>query len=202
MKVSVRPSKIIGERGLFADINIQKGEYICVLPIDYLQIGEKWYTVHNDNKGPINFRYGIACDLVVPNSDNNISILDTFMNFITSPRIKTRSSIRIGLTGVSNHEIIDEKFIGHMINDYIDMSLLDKQKYNQLSVLHENIEIDSDLEIFDSSKGKILGLRVSAKKYIRKDEELFFSYGVDYWKNYSGIGCFEINPVIYPISLS
>jgi len=201
MKVLVGESKIKGERGLFASTNIKRGEYVCALPIDYLKISSKWYSLNPKDTGPINFRYGIQCDLVVPQSDKNVSVLGTFVNFLTSPRIITRSSLRIGLSGVSNPNRLEHDFLGHMMNDYVDMSLLDKHRYEQLSLPHENVEVDGDLEIFNSPTGLRLGLRVVAKRNIRRGEELFFSYGVDYWKNYSGPEKIEINPPIEYIQL-
>lgn len=189
-KVYVKNSQIIGERGLFANQSFHKGDYICILPIDYLKIGDNWYTLQEDNKGPINFRYGIKVDLIVPKSDINISVYDTFINFLKQCSKVTRSSICIELVGVSNHDKIENNFLGHMINDYTDMSLLDKQKYNKISTFHENVDVSSELELFEGNR---LGLKVFAKRYIHKDEELFFNYGVDYWKNYSGQGKFEVS---------
>jgi len=68
-----------------------------------------------------------------------------------------------------------------MINDYVDMSFLDHNKYLQLSSSYENVFVDSKLRMFD----KRLGLKIYASKFIKKDKELYFMYGTNYWEKYS-----------------
>ena len=90
------------------------------------------------------------------------------------------------LSAISNFNRIEGNFIGHMINDYVDMSFLDQNKYLQLSTAHENVTVDSKIHMYEF---KSLGLRIHASKNIRKDSELFFMYGVTYWEKYS-------NPIV------
>jgi hypothetical protein len=50
-----------------------------------------------------------------------------------------------------------------------------------------NVRVSSKLRIFkDSSDKKRLGLKVISTKDIKKNSELYLSYGSDYWKKYSG----------------
>lgn len=159
MKVCVKKSN--NGNGLFCTENINKGEIVCILPIDYYKRknDSKWYTIEEINKGPINLRYAIKCG-----------------NFI----------------GVSNHNRIENEFIGHMINDYIDMSLVNKNKYEILSSIHENVEVEDSINKYNNR----LGLKVISKRNIKKDEEIFFSYGVEYWKEYSSNKNYEITTVV------
>mgnify|MGYP000032173283 CR=1 FL=1 len=91
-----------------------------------------------------------------------------------------------------------------MINDSVDMSIMNKNRYENISNRGENITIETDIEIFKNEETgvKRLGLRVIAKRLIKKNEELCFTYGVDYWKNYSGNDIFEISPKIETIACS
>ena len=195
MRVFIGESKIGGERGLFVNTSINRGGYICILPIDYLNISSIWYSLQKDNIGPVNFRYGIKCDLTIPQSDKNVSVFGTFMNFLSNSKI--RNSLKIELSGVSNSDKLEGDFLGHMINDYVNMSLLNRTSYEKISNMHENVIVENTLGLYDGR----LGLRIFAKKDIKSGEELFFSYGVDYWKNYSGLDKFELLPEIHYIEL-
>ena len=176
-----------GERGLFATKDIPKGKFICNLPIDYLKVGNKWFSSENVNNGPVNFRYGIYCDLPI---NKNRTIKKNLQMLINNEDNKANSVKE--LIGVSNPDRTEGYFIGHMINDSVSMSILDRDTYNKISEKRENVKISPVLELF----GNRLGLKVTAKKRIKKGNELYFNYGEDYWKNYSNGDAYEINPVV------
>jgi hypothetical protein len=203
-EVRIRPDS---ERGVFAIRNIKKGEFICILPIDFIKVGGQWYTLYPENlEKVINFRYGIECDLIIPTNDGNTSLFETFKTFLTRKKkyinniitpSATRSSYKLSITGVSIPDY-SGYYSGHMINDYVSMSFLDKKNYCKFSERYENVKVISELELFtEGTTGVVrLGLQVIAKKNIKKNQELYFMYGVDYWKSYSSDKTFEIMPNI------
>ena len=180
IEVRIRDDK---ERGLFAIQNIKKGEYVCVLPIDYICLDQKWYTLQ-EQTNKVSFRYGIRCDFVHGSSRG--TELTKFENFV-----KNKSTIcilkrhRTEIMGISNFNRLEGDFLGHMINDYVTMSMFSEFIYKKISKDHENITVTTDLELFKVDTEHRLGLKLYASKNIKKDQELYFSYGVDYWDKYS-----------------
>ena len=196
MKVEIKIRKD-NERGLFAIDDIKKGEIVCILPIDYFQLDENWYsTVKQTNK--VNFRYGIICEI----RQKGNTQYESFTSFLNDKdrHISLFCSCFLGYTkliGVSNPDTTDDVFIGHMINDYVDMSFLSEQDYQKISTEFSNVKVSSKLKIFkDSIANKRLGLQIKATRDIKKGNELFLSYGPEYWKKYS-----KKEPFIYVIKL-
>jgi hypothetical protein len=185
MKVEVK-LRSDNERGLFAIEDIKKGDLVCILPIDYLQLDDNWYTTQQTTStlNRIDFRYGILCEI-----DKKKEFENQFQNF----HLFFKESIykcclfktydKIELIGVSNRYITDGLFIGHMINDYVDMSFLSEKKYEKMSLDFSNVKVSSKLEIFDQNR---LGLKIKATKDIKNGKELYLTYGPEYWKKYSG----------------
>jgi hypothetical protein len=215
VEVKVRSDK---ERGLFAVEDIKKNEFVCILPIDYFQLDSEWYstedrlntpntpntpnttnTSNTPNTSNINFRYGILFE--IPKKQKNDQ-LHNFKEFIN----KTNNSFqcfkkviynkKIDIVGVSNENRIEDDFIGHMINDYVNMVFLTENKYETLSNEYSNVEVSSKLEIFERNNKVRLGLRITAIKNIKKNTELFLTYGSKYWKTYS-----NNNKCIYKVNL-
>jgi hypothetical protein len=181
MKAEVR-LRSDNERGLFTTEYIKKGEFICILPIDYFQLDGKWYVTserHLNNQ--IDFRYGIICEV---KTNETKSELENFRVFFNGNKSKCRILKKLNsfnIIGISDKNRIDDIFIGHIINDYVDMSFLTEIKYDKLSQEFSNVKVSSKLEIIKER----LGLRISATENIEKDKELYLSYGSDYWKKYS-----------------
>lgn len=180
-----------GERGLFATENISKGKHICYLPIDYLKLNEKWFTTNEKNKGPVNFRYGIHCDFQI--IDKNINLEKNLRLLLENKK----SNKTIEICGVSNHKIIKFPFVGHMINDSVNMSILSSNLYKRISERYENVDIGNIINYISNTTC----LKIIAKKDIKKGAELYFNYGIEYWKNYSNKNNYEINPEIKIISV-
>lgn len=209
MKIEIR-LRADNERGLFAIENIKKGEFICVLPIDYFQLDDIWYGIGdlfnvirtNDDTNlhniieKIDFRYGILCNLRNNQSKNQFENFILFLkkskqykcnviNKISKIIYKTSTII-----GVSNPCKLDDIFIGHIINDYVDMSFLTENKYKKLSDDFCNVRVLPKLKIFTYTKDGTIkkrpGLKIKALRDIEKGEELYLSYGSEYWKKYSG----------------
>lgn len=176
MKVEIKIRQD-NERGLFACDNIKKGEFVCILPIDYFKLDDKWY-VTSQEINRINLRYGIRCEI----SKTCDSEYDSFLSFYNSKKMNCLNVKKyIEIIGVSNPDTIDDNFVGHMINDYVDMSFLSQNNYEKMSREFANVRVKSKLIRFENR----LGLKIIATKNIRKGSELYMSYGSDYWKKYS-----------------
>lgn len=183
VKVKLRPD---GERGLFAIRDIKEGEYICLMPIDYVLLGDDWYTI-NDDYNIIDFRYGILCKIKKDGSTD----YESFVSFLQNRKKKCKSFFgslfedifgrHVNIIGVSNSNKVENEFIGHMINDYIDMSLVSSNIYNVLSRQYSNVDISCKLKLFEDR----LGLVIVASRDIKMGEELYMNYGSEYWKAYS-----------------
>lgn len=189
MKVEVK-LRSDGERGLFAIEDIKKGEVICILPIDYFQLDNSWYVTNElFLSDKVNFRYGILCEF---KTDPTKTELENFLLYLTDSYCKCclkSFSFRVTeIIGVSNPHVIDDKFIGHMINDYADMSFLTETKYEKMSKEFCNVKVSSKLKVFEVNGvgKKRIGLEIKALKDIKKGNELYLSYGSNYWKKYSG----------------
>jgi hypothetical protein len=193
MKIEIR-TRHDKERGLFSIMDIKKGEFLCILPIDYFKLDEKWYTTHFKNKWKINFRYGITCEIENRNKKNQF---ENFHNFINKKKYIQWCSKKINIVGVSDPKIVEDIFIGHMINDYTTMYLLNEYKYDLLSTRHSNVCVSPKLQMFDHKNGKRLGLKIKSTRDIKKNEELYLSYGIEYWKKYTKSDKFE-----YDLNLS
>jgi hypothetical protein len=195
MKVQVKIRQD-NERGLFAIEDIRKGEVVCILPIDYFQLDSNWYsTYEQDHK--INFRYGIVCEII---ASGGMTQYESFSSFFKDKKEKCcfNSTKTIEIIGVSNPDNLNDNFVGHMINDYVDMSFLSEKNYEKMSTEFSNVKVSPNLKIFTSSTNKKrLGLKIRSTKDIKKDSELYLSYGSDYWKKYSGKERF-----VYSIKLS
>jgi hypothetical protein len=192
MKVEIRV-RADKERGLFATEYIKKGEVVCILPIDYFQLDNRWYVmdekyIHNK----IDFRYGILCE-IDRNGGNEYDAFHSMINDKKHCMLKLLSKMEI--IGVSNRDVTIGDFIGHIINDYVDMSFLNENNYKKMSKEFSNVRVSAKLQIF--KKDKRVGLRIIAIKDIEKGKELYMSYGSDYWKKYSGKDKF-----VYDIKLS
>jgi len=184
MKVEIRYRED-NERGVFATEYIKKGEYLCILPIDYFKLDEKWYTL-KPQTNKVSFKYGIVCDMI--SSSMSSKQMDQFISFMNSKQIPSYIlGIRTKISGISNYNVVEDEFIGHMLNDYVDMSFLSDSKYTKVSKEHENVKVNTYLELFNHNETKRLGLKIYASKNIKKDEELYFTYGYEYWNNYSDI---------------
>lgn len=179
VKVKIRRDN---ERGLFATDNIKKGEFVCILPIDYFQLDNNWYaTDFHSDQVRINFRYGIICEII----QNGLTQHESFSSFIKNKNYKCclnalRNKI-LEIIGVSNPDKLDDNFLGHMINDYVDMSFLSENAYEKMSKEFSNVKVSSKLQLF----GKRIGLKIIATKDTKKENELYLSYGSEYWKKYS-----------------
>jgi len=179
MKVEVKIRQD-NERGLFAKDDIKKGEFVCILPIDYFQLDNNWYTT-TEQINRINFRYGIVCEIM----KNGTNQYESFSSFLKKKNHKccfnnlTHKTMQI--IGVSNPDKLETNFIGHMINDYVDMSFLSEINYERTSTEFSNVRVSSKLKIF----GNRIGLKIIALKDIKKGKELYLSYGSEYWKQYS-----------------
>ena len=187
MKVEVR-LRSDNERGLFAIEDIKKGELICILPIDYFQLDSKWYaTDETFLTDKVDFRYGILCEF---KTDPVKTELQNLLLFLDDQYCKCcLNSFRFKVTeiiGVSNPRVLEDKFIGHMINHYVDMSFLSESKYEKMSKEFCNVKVSSKLKLFEYNGKKKLGLEIKALKDIEKGKELYLSYGSNYWKKYSG----------------
>lgn len=192
MKVEIRVGHIY-ERGLFAIEPIKKNEFICFLPLDYIQLDGAWYVFDNEYNYPykVNFRYGITCDLISNNDNEHDSLLYT----INEKRCKCLQFFKksVQVIGVSDPGRTDGLFVGHIINDFVDMSFVNNINYDKMSKEFSNVTVESKPVMY---KGR-LGLRVIASKDIKKDDELYLSYGQEYWKKYSGSKMH-----IYPVLLN
>jgi SET domain-containing protein len=179
------------ERGLFATHDIKKGEYICILPIDYFQLDNRWYTTNSvtyDQIDKINFRYGILCEI----SKIKDTQYESFSSFLNGSKRKCITCFwkKTEIVGVSNPDKTDFPFVGHIINDYVDMSFLSENKYEKMSKEFSNVKVSSKLQILDHNR---LGLKIKATKDIESGTELYLSYGSEYWKTYSGKQRFVYN---------
>ncbi len=194
MKVEIRIRED-NERGLFATEYIKKGEFVCILPIDFFQLDKKWYVMDKrylHNK--IDFRYGILCEM----NKTEINEFQTFISMLTNKKWKCvlmtlKQQSKLEIICVSNSEEMIGNFIGHMINDYVDMTFLNEKNYEIVSKEFSNVKASSKLEIFD----KRIGIKITATKDIEKGKELYLSYGSDDWKKYSNKDKF-----IYQVDLS
>lgn len=180
-----------GERGLFATEDIKKDEFICILPIDYIYLDANWYTTTKQSSN-INFRYGIICDIL----KTNINQLESFLDFYYDKKINCFKNLikyikndKINIIGVSNPDIVKDLFIGHMINDGVDMSFLSENNYKKMSKKFSNVKVIPLLKKFKNR----LGLDIITTKNIKKGEELLMTYGTEYWKKYSKKGNFIYN---------
>jgi len=185
MKVEVK-IRSDGERGLFAVRDIKKGEFICIMPIDYFQIDDKWY-VTKEQTNRIDFRYGILCEV----QKDKILNLGSGGKWYSWGNINNISGLlsdceTTEIIGVSNSEVVVGDFVGHMINDYVDMSFLTEKRYEKLSKDFSNVNVSSKLRLFGENDQRRFGLKIKASKDIKKGNELYLSYGVKYWKKYSG----------------
>lgn len=186
MKVEIKIGQD-NERGLFACDDIKKGEMVCILPIDYFQLDNNWYTF-TEQSNKINFRYGIICEIV----KNGITQYESFSSFFKKRNKRHKCIFKqlqsatnkknIQIIGVSNPTKTESNFLGHMINDYVDMTFLSEINYDRMSTEFSNVKVSPKLKMFDNR----LGLKITASKEIKKGEELYLSYGSDYWKQYSG----------------
>ncbi len=193
MKVEIKV-RVDKERGLYATEHIKKGDLVCILPIDYFQLDNKWYvTDERYLHDKIDFRYGILCEI----NKNGLNEHQTLLSMLDNKKVcilKSLSSTnKLKIIGVSNCDEMTDDFIGHMINDYVDMSFISETNYEKMSKDFSNVKVSSKLEIF----GKRVGLKITAIKDIDKGKELYLSYGAEYWKKYSGKKKF-----IYDIELS
>jgi len=188
VEIKVRADK---ERGLFATEYIKKSEVICILPIDYFQLDNQWYVMNEKyihNK--IDFRYGILCEIYQNGEDE----YQSFISMLNDKKVcilNLLKSSKIGIIGASNSNETNGDFIGHMINDYVDMSFLNETTYEKMSKEFSNVRVSSNLEIFKNDKRT--GLKIIATKDIEKGKELYLSYGSQYWKKYSGKEKFVYN---------
>lgn len=260
--VKVRPDK---ERGLFSTKAIKKGEMVCIMPIDYIQLDGNWYRYKSGSgegggggggggEELLDFRYGIVCEIQKLSSCE----LDDFTaQYIMVDHTRCSRIFRIlmsikqiikqhkhSIIGVSNSKKVRGWFIGHMINDYETMMYLAKNKYEQTSNKFSNVTVGAELRLFNNKGVALcgntpnsepvitneqpvkydlndtigssntvnslnsvtsstlkasnrLGLKITASKNINKGEELYLSYGCDYWKKYSSRG-----KCIYSVNVS
>jgi len=185
MKVEVKV-RSDNERGLFAIDDITKGDLVCILPIDYFQLDNNWYVMNEYYlHDKIDFRYGILCEL-----NKNGDEFQTFISLMKNKKWECFNYFikvtKLEIIGVSNYNKIEDNFVGHMINDYVDMSFLNQKTYEKMSFENSNVKALPKLEIFDTANEKKLGLKIMATKDIKKGNELYLSYGSNYWKKYSG----------------
>lgn len=194
VEVRIREDK---ERGLFATEYIKKGEFVCILPIDYFEYNEIWYINNYDYLNTaIDFRYAILCKANTSLLKNN-NYCNYFFHYFSnyfSNNDTTNDTTKINIIGVSNPNVVTGNFIGHMINDYIDMSFINESNYERLSHEKSNVKVDIQINLFEFEGVKRLGLKIIATKNIEKDEELYLSYGSKYWEKYS-----NNNKFIYPV---
>ena len=191
MKVEIKIRKD-GERGLFSTEDIKKGELICILPIDYVQLDNNWYTT-TSQPNKINFRYGIMCE-IDKNCDTEYQSVIELMSW----KYKKCGgcftlSKKANVVGVSNPDTTGGHYIGHMINDYVDMTFLSENSYEKMSTEFSNVKVLPKLGMIEDR----LGLKVLATKDIKKGYELYLSYGPEYWKKYS-----RKESAVYTVNLS
>ena len=155
--VEIKKSKI-HNNGVFAKRDIQIDEIITLYPVDILQL-----YVGND-ESILNFskRYKEKNGMVV----NDI-------NQYYKYHCDNRNII------IGDPAFIDNtNYLGHMINDGMkhDKSNKSRKLYKKLSEKKANCE-------FNNIPPYQLYVPVVAAKNIKKDEELFVSYGIQYWDN-------------------
>jgi hypothetical protein len=156
--VEVRNSKIHG-KGVFAKRDIKENEILTFYPIDILklQVDDSTYIASFSNR------------------------------FLSKHEVKNHDKYEIYQYGMPNGNIIigcpdfinNNNYIGHMIND---ISIHNKTKKSikqykknskKCNCMYYNC---SDFDLY---------VPIVSTKDIRKDEELFTSYGVQYWNNFS-----------------
>ncbi len=181
MKVEVR-LRADKQRGLFAIEDIKKGEFICILPIDYFQLDGKWYTISEHNlRDAIDFRYGILCELDSNKINNQFENFRIFLENKNWKCILRKFDIT-KIIGASKGNQTTNNFVGHMINDYVNTSFITENKYKKISTEFSNVRVSPKLKLFGTKDNYRLGLKIIATNGIKKGEELYLSYGINYWK--------------------
>lgn len=174
-EVKVRPDK---ERGLFSTKVIKKGEMVCIMPIDYIQLDGKWYSYKKCNGGTggtggtgggtvgekeelLDFRYGIVCEIQKISKCELDDFTSQYMlvdGTRCSPIFRLLKQIinkyikrgnKHSIIGVSNSKKTKGWFIGHMINDYETMLYLTEHKYEQTSNKFSNVIVGPELRLFN-----------------------------------------------------
>jgi hypothetical protein len=155
--VEVRKSNIHGN-GVFAKKDINIDEIITFYPVDilYLNVGEN-ETVMSFSK---RYKQLYSDDLISNIKSNYRYYIDENINIVGDPIFFNNPN-----------------YLGHLINDSMNHNKTKKSrnKYISQSQLKSNCDFISNTPF--------LYITVVSNKFIKKDEELFVSYGVQYWDN-------------------
>lgn len=152
----VRKSKVHG-KGVFATKDIKKDEIITFYPVDILQL-----PVNNE---------GSVCSF----SDRYKSKYGKIIN----PNVEyykyycSDNVVIIGDPTFTNNN----NYLGHMIND-----ISTHDKTNKSIKAYNKIADSANCDFVEPDDDNLF-LPVLANRDIRKDEELFVSYGPQYWQN-------------------
>lgn len=153
--VEVRKSNIHGN-GVFAKKDINIDEIITFYPVDvlYLNVGEEETVMSFSNR----YKQLYNDDLIGNIKSNYRYYIDENINVIGDPIFFNNPN-----------------YLGHLINDSMNHNKTKKSrnKYISQSQLKSNCDLISNTPF--------LYIAVVSNKFIKKDEELFVSYGVQYW---------------------
>ncbi len=154
----VRKSEIHGN-GVFAKRDIKINEIITFYPAHILQlyIGNDESILAFSNK--IKEKYG----------NDSINHINNHYRYSCNNRNEL-----IGDPTINDNS----NYLGHIINDSIMHNKTKKSRklYNKLSNTQANCD-------FNNLEPYYLYIPIISKKFIKKDEELYVSYGVQYWDN-------------------
>ena len=159
--VEVRKSNIHGN-GVFAKVDININEIITFYPVNILQL----YVGNDESILRFSKKY---------KEIHGIDFINEFykINKCYKYNCDNRNSI------IGDPDIIDNNnYLGHMINDSMSHNKTKKSKkiYKKLSQSQSNCEFHN-LGPFQ------LFVPVISNKNIKKDDEIFASYGIQYWDN-------------------
>lgn len=156
--VEVRKSEIHGN-GVFAKRDIKINEIITFYPAHILQL----YIGNNESI------LAFSNKIKEKHTDSPVNHINDHYKYSCNNR-----NILIGDPTI----IDDSNYLGHLINDSImhDKTKKSRKLYNNLS----NIQANCD---FNNFEPYYLYIPIISTKFIKKDEELFVSYGAQYWDN-------------------
>jgi hypothetical protein len=158
--VEIRKSKIHGN-GVFAKKDIEESDLITFYPVDILQlyIGNDESTLRFSNK------------YIDSNRSDSYNIFNNLKSY------KFNCNNRNAIIG--DPRFIDNaNYLGHMINDSMNHNKSKKSRN-----LYKNSSQKKSNCNFHNMTPYELFVPIIANKNIKKDEELFVSYGVQYWDN-------------------
>jgi len=164
-KVELKNSLIHG-LGVFAKQNINKGELITFYPGDFVE-----YTPNEDSHLPNHFtilyrsqrfenKFGEVSDSKYRDNDYAFEVNSFY-----------------GIIGC-NHFTDDPNYLGHFINDGAKTNSTEKS--NEIYLQISNLKRNCQFHIL-----KDLHVAIVATKNINIGEELFITYGLNYWHSFN-----------------